>query len=442
MVGKWSFGYWLAKPYFYFAYWLYHRKIVILGKENIPENKPVIYAPNHPNALHDDLSIVYSVPQQVVWLGRADMFKSRLARPFLNFFKIIPVYRIRDGKESLSSNDKTFRMAVKVLQSNNAIGLYPEGDNSLHRQMKPHKKAIPRIVFLGGELTDFTLDVKIVPTGIYFDQNDHYGRRLLLIFGKPLNVKDYYEAYKENPFKTTILLRNDLNRAILNLTINYTATENPEGFEAIRTISSKNLLHKQRRTNTLYNYFQIGRQLAEKLEMLESNDPEKMKVLTGKALDLNRKLGSLGVRSWLVDEKEEKTSKFLLQSLILLITFPLFAFGFLFSAIPFFIIDTLVKRKVKQAIFKTTFSFGIGFILFPIVYILEMLLLLPLFPGFLPALSSLIIFPLMGKYAYFWYISLLKNLGRWRWLLIKRTKPELYHELHGIKKEILEHISW
>jgi 1-acyl-sn-glycerol-3-phosphate acyltransferase len=440
MVEKWSFGYSLVRPYFYFAYWLYHRKIVILGKENVPKKKPVVYAPNHPNALHDDLSIVYSARHQVVWLGRADMFKSRIARPFLKFLKIIPVYRIRDGKESLSSNDKTFRDAIRVLQSNNAVGLYPEGDNSVNWQMKSHKKAIPRIVFLGGELTDFTLDVKIVPTGFYFDQKHNFGKRLLIIFGKPLNVKDYYEAYRENPFKANISLRNDLQQAILQLTLNYNTTENTEGFEAIRTISTKSLLQKQKRSDNLYNQFQTGRQLAGNLEKWETAEPGKSKELADKALALIKRLNSFGVRSWLIDKKEEKTGKFLLHILYLLFTFPLFAFGFLFSAIPFFAIDTLVKRKVKQEFFKGTFSFGLGFLVFPLVYLIEMFLLSPFLPGFHEKLVFLIGFPLAGKFAYHWYISFLKTRGRLRWLWIKHSKPELYEEMHRIKREILENI--
>lgn len=441
MVEKWSFGYWIVRPYFYFAYWLFHRKIVILGKENIPKNKPVIYAPNHPNALHDDLSIVYSAPHQVVWLGRADIFKSALARPFLKFIKIIPVYRIRDGKESLSSNDKTFRKAIRVLQNNNAIGLYPEGDNSVNRKMKPHKKAIPRIVFLGGELTDYTLDVKIVPTGIYFDQYHNFGRRLLIIFGKPLNVKDYYDAYRENPFKATISLRNDLQQAILQLTLNYNTTENTEGFEAIRSISSKFLQQQMGLSDTLYNQFQTGRQLAAKLEKWETEDPGKTKELAGKALSLDQRLNSSGVRNWLLDEKEEKTGKFLLQVLYLLLSLPVSVYGFLFSAIPFFAIDTLVRQKVKLEIFKSTFSFGLGFLLFPLAYLIEMLLLSPFLPGFHWEFLFLVSFPLTGKFAHHWYISFLKTRGRWRWLQIKRAKPELYHEFHRIKREILENIA-
>jgi len=437
MVEKWSFGYWLIRPYFYFAYWIFHRKIVIIGKKNIPKNKPVIYAPNHPNALHDDLSIVYSAPHQVVWLGRADIFKSAIARPFLKFIKLIPVYRIRDGKESLTENDKTFTTAIRVLQHNHAIGLYPEGDNSFNRQMKPHKKAVPRIAFLGGEQTGFTLDTKIIPVGLYFDQNHNFGRRCLIIFGKPLNVTDYYGIYRENPYKATMALKNDLHQAILPLTLNYNSVNNIEGFEAVREISSKWLFDKQASQDNLYNRFLADQQLIRNLDQMEIDDPEKASNLAKKALEFVIRLKLMGLRSWLVDIKEENTGKKILEFIGLLVSFPLFVYGFLLNAFPFFFVDTLVKKKVKNEFFRGTFSFGISFIFFPLAYILEMLILSPLLPGWYIKLLFLISIPLSGKFAFWWYIRLRKTIGRWRWLRIKRTKPDIYNEIHGIKQEIV-----
>jgi 1-acyl-sn-glycerol-3-phosphate acyltransferase len=441
MVEKWSFLYWIVRPYFYFSFWLFHRKIVIIGKENIPLKKPVIYAPNHPNALHDDLSIVYSVPHQVVWLGRADMFKSRIALPFLKFLKIIPVYRIRDGKESLSANDETFKKAIRVLQNNHAIGLYPEGDNSTNRKMKPHKKAIPRIVFLGGELSDFTLDVNIIPTGIYFDQNHNFGRRLLIQFGQPLEAKNYFGPYRENPFKATLSLRNDLHQAVLPLTLNYNRTEFVEGYEAIRTICSRSIIQKQGLKETFYNQFITGRKLAGKLEQWETEEPDKATELAQKALNFINRLPPLGLRNWLVDKKEENPWKLFLHALFLLLTLPWSVFGFLFSAIPFFGIDTLVRKKVKQEFFKGTFSFGLGFLLFPIVYVIEMILVSPLLPGWYWKLLFLISLPLTGKFAHLWYLLFLKIRGRLRWLKIKRSNPELYGELHRTKQEIIVQVE-
>jgi 1-acyl-sn-glycerol-3-phosphate acyltransferase len=441
MVEKRSVGYWMLRLYVNFAYWLFHRKIIVVGKENIPKDKPVIYAPNHPNALNDDLGVIYSTPHQIVWLGRADLFKSALARPFLRFIKIIPVYRIRDGKESLDKNKRTFATAVNVLKHNHAVGLYPEAAHSVNRQMLPHKKAVPRIVFLAGEMTGFSLDIKIVPAGIYFDQYQKFGRRLLIIYGKSLDAKNYYTEYQRNSFNATMALRNDLYQAILPLTLNFNTINNYAGFEAVRTICSKSITEEQGETDTMVHRFATDQQLIGKLDKLEDNDPAKAAKLANSATEFITRLNSLGLRSWLVDKKEEKLLKLVLPVLFLLLTFPLFLFGFLFNVLPFFLLNSLVQRKVKQEIFKSTFGFAIGIFLFPLFYLTEMLIVSQILPGWYTKILFLISLPFAGKFAFSWYILFLKTRGRWRWLKIKRSKPEVYNDIHRNKQEIIDEIA-
>ncbi len=437
MLEKWSPGYWLFKKYVHFAWWLFHRNIVVLGKENIPEGKPLIFAGNHPNALNDDLAVVFSVKPQVVWLGRADLFNSRISRAFMNFVKIIPAWRIRDGFENLTKNEESFASAVKVLKNNKAIGIYPEAAHSVNRRMIPHKKAIPRIVFLAGETTNFSLDIKIVPVGIFFDQYQDFGRRMLTIFGKPLNAKDFYEEYRLNPLKATIALRDSLYQAILPLTLNYNTVKLYDGFEALREIGTIPELRRQAKKPDLVNLFFAGRQVIARLDQLEATDPAAAEDLSLKGLAFLKRVKSLGIRNWLVDKAEEKPGKLMLHILYLLGTFPLFAFGFLLNAIPFFALDALVKRKVKKEIFKSTFSFALGIFLFPLVYLLEMWLLSPLMPGGWLKLLFLVSLPFAGKFAYNWYIIFRKTTGRWRWMSIKKRNPALYAELHREKEEIL-----
>jgi 1-acyl-sn-glycerol-3-phosphate acyltransferase len=441
MFEKWSFLYWLVKPLVHFGWWLFHRKIVILGKENIPRNKPVIFAGNHPNALNDDLSIVFSVPHQVVWLGRAGLFESRFSLPFLKFIRVIPVYRIRDGKEALAQNDLTFGIAANVLMHNKAIGLYPEGGNSLNRKMIQHKKAIPRIVFLAAEKTNFSIDIQIVPVGLFFDQQHNYGRKLLVQFGKPLEAKSYYDHYKQNPHKATMALRNDLHQAILTMTLNYNTSTLFEGFEALREIGSKPLLRKQDLRDTMINRFRTDQKLIAQLDREEAEHPEKAGILAERGLTFLQQLKKVGVRNWLIDKSEEKIWKLFLYMLFLLITSPLFLYGFLLNAIPFFTIDHLVKRLIKNIFFRGTFSFGTGVLLFPLVWAIETIVVSFFLHGWIYRLLFLISLPFAGKFAFHWYLMLRKSIGRFRWLVIKHFHPALHQDIHREKQEILEQIE-
>ncbi len=442
MLERWSPGYWIFRQYVKFSFWLFHRKIEVSGLENIPAGKPVIYAPNHQNALSDALSLVYTVPHQTLWLARADIFQSAFARPFLKFLKIVPVYRIRDGKETLSENDKIFGLCISVLKKNGALGLFPEAAHSGKRQMLPHKKAISRIVSLAEEQTGFSLDIQIIPVGIFYDQYHNFGRRLLVSFGKPLSALDYKAQYLQNPQPAVIALRNEIHRCILPLVVNFETRTNYEGFEAVRRICEKELGWEPGKFCSLSHRLKTGQHIARELDRIETEDPLQAGKLAESALELEKDLENLNLKSWLVDHREESYRKLIFYALILLFSFPVFAFGFVFNALPFFFLDRLIKKKVKEAVFRSTFSFAAGLILFPLVYIIECILVSFIIPGWLFKLLFLVSLPLTGKMAFSWYILWLKTRGRGRWLKIKRSEPDLYRDFHRRKQEIVSQMSF
>ena len=217
---KWSFGYWCLKKYVSFADWLIHKKTIVNGKEKIPKNKPILFAPNHQNALADPMAILLHTRFQPVWLARADIFKSKTISVILRFLKIMPVYRLRDGKENLAKNDQTFANSIKVLENNFALALFPEAAHSGKRQMLVHKKAVPRIVFMAEEKANHKLDIHIVPAGIYYSHYWKFNRTVIVNFGDPIRVKDYLEEYRLNTNAATLSLREKIADSILPLIIN------------------------------------------------------------------------------------------------------------------------------------------------------------------------------------------------------------------------------
>ena len=56
-----------------------------------------------------DALIILSVKNwQPVFMARADIFAGQFVRRLLFFMKILPIFRIRDGRESLKQNDEIF----------------------------------------------------------------------------------------------------------------------------------------------------------------------------------------------------------------------------------------------------------------------------------------------------------------------------------------------
>lgn len=441
MIQQWSWGYWLLKQYVRLAWWLFHRRMVIVGKENIPAQQPVIFASNHPNALSDILCLVIAVPRQVVWMGRASLFNNHWVRPILHFLKIFPVYRIRDGKDSLQGNEASFATAVDILRNNGALGIYPEAAHSGQRKMLSHKKAIPRIVFMAGEMTHDTLDIQIVPVGIHYDQYFRFGRRVLVTIGKPLPARDYYAQYHENQRLATQNLRDDIHGAILPLVLDYRSGEFYEGFEALRELAGRPFSREWSLPATMPGDLLGEQRLAARLDTLAATHPDKAASLAAKGLALLHDFRHHKVRSWLTCPGEEKTSKALLHALLLLLSLPLFLFGWCFNIIPFAGLWHIIRRKAADPVWISTFTFGLGILVFPLIYLLEMMAAGPLLPGWPLKLLFLLSLPFAGKFSFSWYILYLKTRGRWRWLQIKKRKPDLYRNLCSRQEEIMKELS-
>ncbi|MDD5184822.1 MAG: 1-acyl-sn-glycerol-3-phosphate acyltransferase, partial [Paludibacter sp.] len=120
----------LLKKYVIFTFKRFYSEYIVVGRENIPTDCPVILAPTHLNALMDALAVHSISPenQTVTFLARSDIFKNKIVAWFLTGIKIMPAFRMRDGMENLGKNNDIFERCVEVLHNNNAIGIMPEGN--------------------------------------------------------------------------------------------------------------------------------------------------------------------------------------------------------------------------------------------------------------------------------------------------------------------------
>lgn len=433
---EWSLGYYLLKKYVQIADWIIYKNVIVTGKEKIPNKKPIVFAPNHQNALSDPMAIILNTKFQPVWLARADIFKNKTVAAFLKFIKIMPVYRMRDGKESLSKNNDTFANSVKILENNFALALFPEAAHTGKRQMFPPKKAVPKIVFMAEENAGRNLDIQIVPTGIYYSSYWKFNRKIILSFGDPIRVNDYLEEYKMNPNSAILSLRKRIHEAILELVIDISSKKYYKEFEIIREIYGKHFLQRQNTEFSLLNLFKSDQVLTKKLDMLELKKPEETAQLINEVNQYYSTLKRIKIRNWLVENPYDNFLKFLRNQLTLLIGFPIFVFGALFNGIPFLTIDYFVRKNVKDKAFWSTFFLVFGITVFPVFYLAELFL----FAGFLPGIGMKLLFlvalPISGKIAFKWFILFRKTIGRRRLFLLKQFSRKDYYKLFK-EKELL-----
>ena len=437
---QWSRGYENLRTYVRFAFWLTHKRIVVTGLENIPKDKPVIFAANHQNALMDPLALVCTNPLQTLWLTRADIFKTKAIADVLKFLKMIPIYRIRDGKDNLSNNEEIFNQVTLTLESKQSVALFPEAAHSGRRQMLSHKKAIPRIAFETEEKNNFQLELQVVPVGIFYDHYWKFNRTLLVQYGMPLEIDAFKDRFAENQQNAMLALRDQIHERIEPLVMQINSVDHYADYEDIRRVAGKEYAKKTFfSSNPVVQLFKAEQELIAKTEKLEAGQPDVFKQVKDKTHLYIKTIRTTG----LMDEQLVKalnTSLLLLlvQFIGALLAFPLFLFGFLTNAFPYFIPRLFITRKLKDKAFVSSFNFAVGLVLFPVCYLIEFGLIWICSGSFPAALISIILMPFAGKAAFnllLFYQVLLQVLR------LKLVNRKLFLKCKNLRSDVIKTIE-
>jgi 1-acyl-sn-glycerol-3-phosphate acyltransferase len=174
-------------PKFLFPY----LRMSIEGQENIPADKPVIFASNHLSFI-DSIVLPISVPQPIYYLAKADYFESWRTRWFVRAVGCVPT------KRDKGAGTGALETGVEILSQGDSIGIYPEGtrspDGRLYRgKTGPVRMALEAnvsIIPVGLSGTD-----QVQPTGSYGIQRYPVTVRL----GEPLDLSRYRDQ-REDPF--------------------------------------------------------------------------------------------------------------------------------------------------------------------------------------------------------------------------------------------------
>lgn len=189
--------------YSFFKYlvdWLFrrsYRQIQYVGKENIPTDGSIIYAPNHTNALQDALAILTMNQGHKVFVARADIFKkNKRISWLLHGFKIMPINRMRDGLDEVRNNDETEEKAVDTLGDGVPFCILPEGTHRPKHSLLPLGKGIFRIALRANDKFGSERNIYIVPVGLEYGDYFHLWDSLTINIGKPINVTERVREFE------------------------------------------------------------------------------------------------------------------------------------------------------------------------------------------------------------------------------------------------------
>lgn len=168
----------------------------IRGLENVPTDGAVIFAPNHVAALMDPLLMLETRHGAIGFGARSDIFRNPTAARFLNWLRILPLARERNGLQEVAKNFETMDDIVDCLRHDVPFCMYAEGTHRPERGLLPIKKGVFKIARKA--LDELQKPVYVVPVGVDYEHFFHVKGRVSLKVGEPINVGEYIENHPES----------------------------------------------------------------------------------------------------------------------------------------------------------------------------------------------------------------------------------------------------
>ena len=361
-----------------------YRKTLHVGKENIPQDGAVIFAPNHTNTLMDALVILTYNANPKVFVARADIFRNPKLAKILTFMKIMPIMRQRDGFQAVKKNQETIDKAVDVLKDKIPFCIFPEGTHQAKYSSLPLSKGIFKIAFQTHEqMPDVPL--YIVPLGIRYGDFFRFRSTVRMEFGKPINVGQFIAENNSLTPQEQMNSMRDLLAERLHATIyripndeDYDATfeicnaVEPFEAEALRKEKGNSHMH------SLEVQFQANNRTLKRIEAWKESDPEKAQKLLelGKEAYKIRKKKGIDVESASVQQPLVSRIARILGTLV---TLP-YSLPVSILASPVVGLCQFIFTKLKDPAFRNSVRFVMNLLVWPLLVIIYAIIACCLLP--------------------------------------------------------------
>lgn len=430
----------IFKPVMQVAKRAFYRNILVTGEENIPKNKPVLIASNHPSAFMDPIWVGLTMKPQIHFLARGDVFKKPIAKWALGQMNILPIFRKEDSENNHEKNELTYNLCADIFKQNKFIVIYPEGYCVQEKKLRPLKKGATRLAFFTLEKFNWDLDLYILPTGVNYSNPNLFQSDLVINYGKPIRVTDYKEEYLKDKNKVNTDLTRYLEDRLKELLIIIDKKEHEILAEGIEKI-----YHNEFQTNYHVNFsnkkqvYQLRKAIGKTLNLSNQSNETETNQLAVQVKDYFKNLEQSGLRDWLFlkgVKKQNTLPKLLLFALLSPFMGPAFLFNYLTFKFP----HRLASKSIKNIEFYPSVLIGSGAMMFALFYIISSLIIAFFLPSIFlaPLVTVFLIMWAFGTIPYYRLYAKLKGIFRLNTMLSndKNTLDNLFKEREEIKIKI------
>ena len=185
----------------------FFRTIRIVGQENIPTSGPVVFAPTHRSRW--DALLIGLVGHQTTRRYLRFMVTADECLGLQGWaIKRLGGFPVDVRRPAIA----TLRHGVKLLQQQQALVIFPEGDIFREKQIQRLKPGLARLALQAQQSTP-NLNVQVLPIYLDYDSpHPRFGSQVEVRIGQPLAVDNYLSPYsaKQQAIKLTADLRHAL----------------------------------------------------------------------------------------------------------------------------------------------------------------------------------------------------------------------------------------
>ena len=419
----------IVRPLARIALKIYFRKIYLTGLENIPKDKPVILAANHPTAFLEPCLLACTLPRPLHFLVRGDFFQKELHRQLLESLHMMPIYRLKDlGLKGVKNNYSALDRAYELLAQNKMILILAEGKTEHEKRLRPIQKGTARMAI--GAIEKYPhLEVQIVPIGVNYSDVLNFRSDVMLDIGQAMDVRSYLTATQQHSAKTikqiTTDLKNQLEQQVVIIQEISDETLTEQLFQLAKRktrpfpiqIADKSPLKRQK-------------SIANRVNSMNHEEKQAIKVQVDQFF---KKLSALNLQPESLQDIKKPTIFYYFKLVVGYIPFLL---GYFVNLPPLYFGHWWAENKVEEVVFYASIKASFALAAYLILGLL--LLLIALLIGSPYFYIGLLAIPLLGLFSlYFWEF---KQEGEQQ-AKIAKLDPTTIKQLIQEKGDILKRFS-
>lgn len=346
-----------------------YKKIKLSHTDRIPKDKPVILAANHPTAFIEPCILACFLDRPLYFLVRGDFFKKAVFEKLLRNLHMLPVYRMRDGGyRNIKQNYATFDSCFQALKDRKTIMILAEGRTIHEKRLRPLRKGTARIALGALDAYPEIEEVYVVPVGVNYTYADQPRSEVMIDFGDPILATDYFQTYQDQPSPAISALTNELRERMLEHIVVIEAPKDEELTERLL------VMHRSDQPESRFpilesdpQRLQMELEVSQKVNDISEEDKNQLWGWLDRYFD---QLDALNLKDEVISTQYKKVKG---RAEVLLLTFPFFAIGTLWTFLPLRLAKWIVDKKVRSVEFyePVRVSVGIGaFLLWAIFWLI------------------------------------------------------------------------